>query len=264
MDIKAIINDNSVIDIEMQVENEYNIEDRVTYYMAGMSSQEIKKGEEYIDLKKAIVIAILNFNYFERNGYMHVAHMKFEKGSPETYVDMGYKKEQEIATKSLEMIYIELPKFIKKNPRAESLLDKWLWLLAGREDKIKMGKTSVKELDKAISIIDEMSADSKEWEMYESRRKAIINYNSSMEYARREGRKEGIAEGHKKGIAEGRKEGIAEGQKKGIAEGEKLGREKTAKELLKLKVELETIMKATGLTKEEIEKLKEESQQKTK
>ena len=203
MDIKAIINDNSVIDIEMQVENEYNIEDRVTYYMAGMSSQEIKKGEEYIDLKKAIVIAILNFNYFERNGYMHVAHMKFEKGSPETYVDMGYKKEQEIATKSLEMIYIELPKFIKKNPRAESLLDKWLWLLAGREDKIKMGKTSVKELDKAISIIDEMSADSKEWEMYESRRKAIINYNSSMEYARREGRKEGIAEGRKEGIAEG-------------------------------------------------------------
>ena len=55
--------------------------------------------------------------------------MKFEKTKREEYVEMGYKKEEEIAkmgykkeeeiaTDVLEMHFIELPKFIKKNAEA--------------------------------------------------------------------------------------------------------------------------------------------------
>ena len=69
------------------------------------------------------------------------------------------------------MIYVELPKFIKKNPDANNSLYQWLWLLAGREDKVKMAK---KELKEAMGVIDEMSAAPKEWEMYESRRNRKI------------------------------------------------------------------------------------------
>ena len=232
LDIKAIINDNSVVDVEMQMNDEHNIEHRGSYYMTSISSEEIKKGELYIDLKKTIVIGLLNFNYFKRNGYMHTAHMKFEKGDPETYVNMGYEEEEELATDDLEMIFIELPKFIKKNPDANNSLYQWLWLLAGREDKVKMAKKELKEVKKAMEVIDEMSADPKEWEMYESRRKAIINYNSGMETARREG--------------------VAAGLK----EGEKKAKEETAKKMIKLKMPIEQIMEISGLSKEEIEKLK--------
>ena len=240
LDIKVVINDNSVVDVEMQVNDEHNIEHRGSYYMTSISTEEIKKGELYINLKKAIVINLLNFNYFKRNGYMHTAHMKFEKGDPETYVDMGYEKDEELATDDLEMIFIELPKFIKKNPDANNSLYQWLWLLAGREDKVNMANKKLKEVKKAMEVIDEMSADPKEWEMYESRRKAIINYNSGMETARREG----LEEGEKRG------------EKIGIAKGERKAKEETAKELLNLGVDKETIIKATGLSKEEIERLK--------
>jgi predicted transposase/invertase (TIGR01784 family) len=191
LDIKALINNNSVIDIEMQVEDEHNMEHRSAFYMVSTSSQEFKKGEFYVDLKKTIVINLLNFNYFERNSYMHIAHMKFEKSNPENFVDMGYKVEQELATADLEMIFIELPKFIKKNPGVNPALYQWLWLLAGREDKVKMADKELKEIKKTIEVIDEMSADPKEWEAYESRRRAIMNYNSGMEASRREGLEEG-------------------------------------------------------------------------
>jgi len=75
---------------------------------------------------------------------------------------MGYKQEDEIATKDLEMHFIEIPKFVKKNPEAKTELEQWLWLLAGREEKLEMAKKENKEIKKAIEIIDEMSMDEKE------------------------------------------------------------------------------------------------------
>ena len=58
-----------------------------------------------------------------------------------------------------------------------------------------------------MAIIEEMSADPKEWEMHESRRRAIMNYNTSMEAARREGIASGLEEGEKVGLAKGKIEG---------------------------------------------------------
>ena len=50
-----------------------------------------------------------------------------------------------------------------------------------------MAKKENKEVKKAIEVIDEMSMDPKEWEIYESREKAIMNYNSGMKSAERRG-----------------------------------------------------------------------------
>jgi predicted transposase/invertase (TIGR01784 family) len=67
---------------------------------------------------------------------------------------------------------------------------------------------------------------------------------------------EGIAEGKREGIAEGKREGIAEGKREGIAEGKREGKREgkleTAKEMLADGYDIETVMKYTKLTKEEI------------
>ena len=61
------------------------------------------------------------------------------------------------------------------------------------------------------------------------------------------------------GLAEGRKEGLEIGKKEGKKEGRKEGHKKAqleiAKELLKNHVAIEIIVKSTGLTKEEVEKI---------
>ena len=54
-----------------------------------------------------------------------------------------------------------------------------------------MAKKENKEIKKAIDIIDEMSMDEKEWELYESRRLAIMDYNTGIEEAKEEGIQEG-------------------------------------------------------------------------
>ena len=117
------------------------------------------------------------------------------------------------------MHFIEIPKFIKKNPEANTNLEQWLWLIAGREEKLEMAKKENKEIKKAIDIIDEMSMDEKEWELYMSRKFAIMDYNT--------------------GIREAKEE-------------EKI---EIAKKLLGKNMPIKEIEEITGLTKEEIQKL---------
>ena len=214
LDIKVEIDKNIICDVEMQVKDEKNIDSRSTYYMAKLLSDELKKSEKYIKVKKTIVINLLNFNFYKRNSYHSVAHMKFEKTKPEEYVNLGYPKEDEVATKDLEMHFIEIPKFIEKNPEVKTKLEQWLWLIVGGEEKIEMAEKENKEIEKAMDIIKEMSMDPKEWELYESRRLAIMDYNTGMEQAKLDGIEERNAKTEWKNGKKERKSGTDRKKKK--------------------------------------------------
>ena len=69
----------------------------------------------------------------------------------------------------------------------------------------------------------------------------------------------GYEEGIEEGRIEGRAEGIEEGRIEGIEEGSKQKAYEIAKKLLYLNIALEDISKATGLSEEEIEELREEN-----
>lgn len=191
LDIRAEIDNERIINIEMQVKYQSDIEKRSTLYMSKNISTQIKIAEKYGLLKPSIVINILNFNRYRRNSYHSVAHMKFEKTSKEEYVDLGYNPEEETATDVLEMHFIELPKFIKKNPEAKTKLEQWLWLIAGREDKIKMSKLDNPEVKKAMKLVEEVLSDPAEREILDAREMARLNYNSEMDYMREKGLNEG-------------------------------------------------------------------------
>ena len=157
--------------------------------------------------------------------------MKFEKIKPNEYVDMGYKVEDENATEELEMHFIEMPKFIKKNPGVEGKLEQWLWLISGKEEKIKMAEDKNEEVKKAGILVDEMSMGPKERELYEARLMAKYNYDS--------------------GMAGAREAGIEEG----IERGERTKQIQIAKKLKEMGMSNKEIIIATGLSKEEIKKL---------
>ena len=70
---------------------------------------------------------------------------------------------------------------------------------------------------------------------------------------------EGLAEGFGKGRVEGHAEGLVEGRAEGLVEGRAEGRSETlvevAKNLLSIGTPIESIMKATGLSEEEIKSM---------
>ena len=234
LDIRAKINDEITLNIEMQTSDEHNLRNRSLVYLSKLISPQLIPGDKYQNLKKTIAIWILNFNFFETNTYHNIAHMRFDKVKKHEYVDMGFKGEYGLVTENAEIHFIELPKFIKKKPGMENKLSQWLWLLTGEEERIKMAEKVNEEVKKAKAELDAMSMDPKERELYEERELARWSYYSGLDSAKEEGKKIGERNGK---IAEKRE---------------------TAKRLLDMGIKMEEIIKITQLTKEEIKEILDE------
>ena len=232
LDIKAKINDEITLDIEMQTSDEHNLGNRSLVYLSKLISPQLKPGDRYQKLQKTIVIWILNFNYFKTNTYHNIAHMRFDKVEKEKYIDKGYKEENGLVTENAEIHFIELPKFIEKEPGVESKLSQWLWLLVGEGERIKMAEKVNEEVKKAKTELEVMSMDPKEREMYEEREIARWIYYTGLDDAEERGEERG----ERRGVEKGKKE--------------------IAKRLLKMGFEIEKICEITELSEEEIKKLK--------
>ena len=168
LDIKAEINDGTILDVEMQMKNERNTEERATEYMGKMISEQLQVGEDYQNLKKSIVIFITNYNFLKRNSYHSVGRMKFDKTIEDEYVNMGYDKEDEVASKYIEVHYIELPKFKKKELSKFTKLDQWMCIFTQNREGIMLAEKENKEIKRAINTLDFLSKDPKERERHNS------------------------------------------------------------------------------------------------
>lgn len=233
LDVRAEINGKEIIEVEMQVQNQYNMDKRSSTYITKIYSDQLKEGDSYVEVKKVAVINILNFNYYERNSYHSVGRMKFENSKENEKVDMGYILEEQYVTDDLEMHFIELPKFRKKNPDISNKLDQWLWLICGEEEKIKMAKNENEKIKEAKSELEKLEMSAEDRELYELRLKAIrdeINIRES-------------------GYTDGMKDGEEKGKKQKSIE--------IAKNMLKKQIPLELIEELTGISQSEIEKIKD-------
>ena len=223
LDIRAEINADTIVDIEIQVGNTVAIDRRLVVYNSKLIAGDIKVSEEYKNAKDTIVICIINDTIVKRNTYLSLAMLKYEETEEIRYVDMGYQEEEEYLTKMNKYYIIELPKFKRKKPKVADLLEKWLYVIGGDQKMMEEYKNENEEIKDAVEQLKEMSADEYERELYEIRERSRLTYNTEMNEARR------------KGIEEGKKE--------------------IAKKMKEKGTEIEYIIEITGLTEEEIEAL---------
>ena len=228
LDIQAELNEGTIVNIEMQMKNLHNIENRTTLYGAKILAREEARGKNYNDIKNVIMINILNYELTE-----------FEEYVSETVVVLDKHREYEII-KGMKWYFIELPKFRKAHPNMDEKLNQWLAFIDDNDrGKIKMAEKKNKTLEKARKEMTYLTGDEEIRRLAELREKWEMDWNSSMDYSKREGIREGIKEGKKEGIKEGAKEKNLE----------------NAKKMREEKIPIETIMKITKLTQEEIENL---------
>lgn len=130
------------------------------------------------------------------------------------------KYSQTVLTDVLELYIIELPKFIKHKENKRKQMDSWLKFIENPE-VVKMSENA--EINKAREELEKISNDKRERYLAELREKYIMD-QKAIEDA-----------GYYKGI--------------------KAGKIDVARKLLQQGIAIEVISQATGLTKEEIEKL---------
>ena len=133
-------------------------------------------------------------------------------------------------------------------------------------------------IKKATNLLMSMSMDEETRQKYEEREEYLFERKMMLQFAEKagmekgieigreegkvEGREEGIEIGIEKGKVEGREEGIEIGIKKGKVEGKEEGMaiagRKVAINLVALGMDDDTISKVTGLSQEEVKKLREQ------
>ena len=214
----------------MQLRSTKNFDKRTEFYGAKLITEQFGKGNQYKEFKPVILINILNYNLLEL---------------PEYYtktVTVAEKHREYEVIKDITYYFIELPKFRENRPRLANTLECWLALIDGKGELLEMAKEKEKIIKEANKEVEEILSESAIKELNDYIESAILDENSRISDAL----EEGIEKGKVEGKIEGKIEGKREGQKEIITR------------MLKEKIDIETISKLTGLTKNEITKISEE------
>ena len=216
LDLQATLEDGTIVSIEMQLKNEYNFEERTTLYAGKVISRETERGTDYEDIKQVIMINILGFNMLDVEDYIS-----------ETAIVLDKHRDYEVLT-GIKWYFIELPKFRKAKPDMNEKINQWLAFIDDdNKEMIDMAENKNKTLKDARKEMNYLTGDAEVRRLAELREKWEMDRVSAINHATRVG------------IEKGKKEEII----------------KTAKAMLEEKIPIETIMKITELSREEIEKL---------
>ena len=237
LDIKARLNDNVVCNVEMQICDKKNIEKRLLFYWSKMYSQGIKQGQDYDELKRTIVILISDYN------------LEKLKKIPEYVTKWNIREEKYgkiILTDVLEIYIIELNKLKNGVVKDNQKLNSWLYFIKSSKVVVNknMREEDIEEIKKAQKILEDISADEHEKWLAEMRLKYIRDKHAIEDF------------GYDKGYKSGQSKGIEIGKEQGIEIGSTKKQEEIARNLKKENVDIQFIARVTGLTEEEIEKIK--------
>ena len=218
LDVKAVTSKNEIINIEIQLKNEYNMIQRSLYYWSKLYEEQLEEGDRYDKLCRTVCINILDFKYL-KNDRFHNGYRLKEIETNEELTDLE------------EIHFIEIPKLKKINSEKDivDVLEGWVELLRDPESEVvrKLEMTN-KEIREAKDELYRLSMDEKERALYFIREKSIRDEISALANAEEKGMERGIKKGERNKAIE------------------------IAKSLLDV-LDIETISIKTGLSIKEIE-----------
>ena len=178
LDVKATTSNDEIINIEIQLKNEYNMIKRSLYYWSKLYSEQLNEGEDYSSLKRTICINILNFKYLKTRKF-HSGYRLKEIYSNEELTDVA------------EIHFIEIPK-LEDGTDEKDMLVNWIEFLKDPEsEKVRSLEMSIEEIRQAKDELIRMSNDDTQREIYEMRAKTLKDKVSALNEAERKGIEKG-------------------------------------------------------------------------
>ncbi|UCH96559.1 MAG: Rpn family recombination-promoting nuclease/putative transposase, partial [Candidatus Aminicenantes bacterium] len=197
------------------------LKDRAMFYTTFPIREQAEKGEWDFKLNPIYCVAIMDFKYDENREKKDVIRNVQLK---DQYCQVFYDK--------LTYVFIEMPRFTKKEHELETHFDKWLYFLKHLEDFENIpGILQEKIFEKAFHVAEIANFTPKQLAQYEESLKNYRDLKGVVDTSYEEGKADGKAEGRNERDIE------------------------IALKMKKMEEPLEKISDYTGLSIEEIEKL---------
>ena len=221
--------------VEMQNVYQEFFKDRTIYYSTFPIREQAQKGGEWdFHLNSVYTIGLLNFNFAEGLEDARRWHHEVKLMEVDT---------KEVFYDKLTYVYVEIPKFDKKEDELESMYDKWMFVLKNLSSLMSRPASLQERVFTRLFEQAEISKfNPQELKMYEDSVNAYRDIINAIKTAEKKKFAEGEAEGMAKGMAKGRAEGLAD----------------VAKAMLEKHMDIGMIAELTGMSADEIQKLEEE------
>ena len=250
LDILATLNTGESVNIEMQTMFHAHFRERILYYWSEVYGSDLKSGEGYETLKPAYSLVFVNFPLFERE----LKPQPTAKGVPcaptaskgddkrtalHSFSIRSDKPPHFVLTEHLGMIFVDLSQFAMPEGDFKNMLDMmsaWCYFIKGSSCLTEEGRKALfrqSEVFKmAESALKDLSVDSSVRVLEKLREKWVRDQVTDFKYATQKGMKEGMEKGMEK------------------------ERRVVALNMLKKQADMAFISEVTGLSMNEINKLK--------
>lgn len=185
LDVYLVMNDDTEINIEIQLAYMASWADRSAFYVSKMLMGQIGVNKKYSNLKKCIGINLLDFNYIKETNRFHTTYHISEDTEHIRYTNI------------MERHIMELPKL----PAMDDGTDLYDWICfikAKSKEEFEMLAKKNEYLEAAYKELEIISQNEQKRIAYTTRQKALFDYNTLM----KENWLRGKAEGEAKGRAE--------------------------------------------------------------
>lgn len=216
--------------VELQKTKQKNFKDRSLYYATFPIQEQGKRGSNWdFELKRVYMVAILDFIFDE------------DKNQPEKFrynVRLTEEESNELFHDKMNFVYLEMPKFNKRLEDLGSHFDKWMYALKNMnvlEDVPEGFREDV--FLRLFDIAEIAKFNQDESRVYEGSLKYYRSLNNSLDTAREDSYREGRREGRREGWDERTHD--------------------LALKLLGQGVSSDVIVRVTGLSPDELERLEE-------
>jgi len=187
VDVNVTTNTGDRINIEMQVKNHPGFIERMVSYNARNYSSQLERGEDYVQLREAISIVIVNFSMFDDTDEFY-EHILFRR------------KNEKVFTTAQQFIIIDLTKISETPSDAK---EHWASLFKAKsKEELDMLSQGNDEISSAADKLADLSADEDARYWAEMRHRGKMLRKTLENVAREEGREEGREEERAKAVNE--------------------------------------------------------------
>lgn len=255
VDIKAKNSKDEIILVEVQQSHEVDYLQRMLYGSSKVVTEHLSLGEKYQNVKKVYSIHIVYFDLGVGDDYLYHGRTEFVGVHTQDKLQIRVMEKKALKMITPSKLFPEY--FILRvnafNEASDTPLNEWMEYL--KSTKIK-DDTTVPGLSEAREKLQYLMMTDQERQRYESHLMELWHQRGVMSSAHMEGFWEGRADGISEGLKKGLEKGLAEGLEKGLAEGRTESLYFVAKNMLTEGMSTSTITSITGLSAEEIEKLR--------
>lgn len=212
LDILAVDELERRLNIEMQTSLAAGLRQRLAYYNASLSVDQMSVGQQHQELRPAIVICVLSVPLFPAGGSLHTDfRLRDQSGM--------------VLTDDLQIHTLKLTKLTitRENLQNATPAECWACFLRyAAEMTVEQVRNLFPspEFTEAAGVLEMIRQTPGQLHEYRARQKLLLDGDARLEYARQEAHQEGL------------QQGLQEGERRGREEGELLGRIALLQELL--------------------------------